>query len=486
MMDYIAELEKNRGEMTAALRKIVKIKSVQEEPYEDRDGIIYPFGKGIEECYKIVLEMADEMGFDTEDFDHYGGHVELKAEGGSETFCIAAHVDVVPEGSGWTEHDPYGADVEDGYVYGRGTTDDKGPLIACLYAMKAIRDAGIKPYKNIRLIVGLDEEKDKVGMSHYLRKAGMPDCGITPDGDFPLINGEMGILIFDLAQKIRKSNAGNNVGIRLRKIIAGEAPNMVPSEAFATLLSENAGDYEKIIDEAGAYSDSTGNNIRCRKSGKALKIKASGKAAHGSRPWNGLNAVSVLMDFLGHIEFDGSDVNEFIDFYNAHIGFDLHGERIGCGIEDEPSGKLILNVGMAELNEEVASVTINIRYPVSASSEEIYGGIEKHTEDTEIGIIKKSHEPPVYIDPEDQFVQDLLSVYREETGDNESEPLVIGGGTYAKMMNRVLAFGSLFPGEEDRMHEAHERLNLDSFMKYARIYARAIYKIACERRDVDG
>ena len=67
-----------------------------------------------------------------------------------------------------------------------------------------------------------------------------------------------------------------------------------------------------------------------------------------------------------------------------------------------------------------------------------------------------------------------------ETGDMDAEPFSIAGGTYAKDVNNTLAFGGLFPGEEDTMHQADEYKTVDNLMKMARIYARAIYSICCE------
>ena len=58
--------------------------------------------------------------------------------------------------------------------------------------------------------------------------------------------------------------------------------------------------------------------------------------------------------------------------------------------------------------------------------------------------------------------------------------MVIGGGTYAKMFNNILAYGAEFPDEEATMHQANEKLSIESFMKMARIYARAIYYLCCQ------
>lgn len=476
-MDYLDRIEQYRDEMTEALCGVIRIKSTKEDPCVTQGGEVLPFGRNVEDAYQYFLELGRNMGFEVADFDHYGGHIEWKSdEPGAKVFGISGHVDVVPEGDGWT-HGAYDADVEDGFVYGRGTTDDKGPLLECLYAMKALRDSGMKPSVTIRLILGLDEETGKGGMKEYIARAGEPDFGITPDGDFPLVNGEMGLMIFDLIKKLRPKN--KNEGLILRKVEGGNAPNIVPRECKAIIASTDSAMYGRISDMAKLFAEETGYNISVRKAGTSIAVETTGVAAHGATPEAGLNAISIMMAFLGRLDFAGDDVDEFIEYYNDHIGFNLSGENCGCGFEDEQSGKLIFNVGMIELSQEMAALKINIRYPVTFTDEQVYEGIEGTLEGTEIGILKAVHESPVFLDLDSDFAKKLMDAYVGETGDTENQPMVMGGGTYAKVLKNTVAYGALFPGAEDRMHQADERIAIDDMIKAARVYARAIKSI-CE------
>ena len=151
-----------------------------------------------------------------------------------------------------------------------------------------------------------------------------------------------------------------------------------------------------------------------------------------------------------------------------------------CAFQDEPSGKLICNVGMMELSNDVATVTLNVRYPISYTSETVYEGVEKTLEGTNIGLIKKGDDKPAYVPVDDPFIQTLCSVYVEETGDDENKPFVDRGGTYAKVFRRMVAFGALFPGEEDRMHQPDERLSIEALMKMTRIYTAMMEKLCME------
>ena len=344
-------------------------------------------------------------------------------------------------------------------------------VVACLYAMKALKDEGLEPKMNIRLVLGLDEETGHISADHYTEHCGQPSLGFTPDADFPLVNGELGIMIFELAQKFKTKPAKDEM--RLTKLEGGVAPNAVPAYAKAVVAGSKE-HYDLISDRAKLYAEETGYKLKTKKQGTSLVIEAFGQAAHGAHPDLGLNAVSILMDFLGRISFASEELNEFIDFYNDHIGFDLHGERIGCFFEDKPSGPLIFNVGMANINEDIATLSINIRYPIKSTDEQVVAGIETVLEGTRIGLVMRAVQKPIHCHRADPICQTYMKAYRDETGDMETDAMIIGGGTYAKMFNNILAFGAAFPDDENTMHQADEKFSIDSFMKMARVYARAI------------
>ena len=194
-------------------------------------------------------------------------------------------------------------------------------------------------------------------------------------------------------------------------------------------------------------------------------------------PWKGRNAISVLMCFLGRIDFNCAGVNDFISFYNEHIGFDLEGGAIGCAMEDEISGRLVWNSGRILMEKEVLSLTVNVRAPISFCDEDVYGAMRPVLEKYDIGVVKSLYKPPLYYPADSEIVQTLLSVYREHTGDEKSQPLVIGGGTYAREMENAIAYGALYPGDPDVMHEADEFIRIDRLILTSKIYADAIYRL---------
>ncbi|MCQ2551408.1 MAG: dipeptidase PepV [Clostridia bacterium] len=470
-MSYQEYIQLNRSQMVQTLKDLIKMDTKQSRPFKTKEGEIYPFGKGVGEAFNYLLKAAEEMGFEVENVDNYGGHIDmpgyiLDEEGdiertGAYTLGILAHLDVVPEGEGW-KVDPFGAVEKDGKIYGRGTQDDKGPLVCALYAMKALKDSGYVPAKKVRLIVGLDEETGWEGMDYYFRYMPKPDFGFTPDAEFPVISGEKGILTFKLAKKIQKTK---DKGLELRSISGGAAPNMVPASARAVVRAEDKEVYEKIKDKASAYRDNTGNRINIKGVGKSLEIVAMGKSAHGAHPEEGLNAISILMDFLKDIYFVNEDVNQIIADYVEYIG-----------MKTKVAGATF-NVGQVQGDDESITLTVNVRYDVDKTDEDFYSSIQPVIEKLDVGLIKERHQKPIYFKEDHPLIKCLMKVYQEETGDYESKPLVIGGGSYARAMDNAVAFGALFPGDEDRMHQKDEYISIDNLEKLCSIYAKAIYEL---------
>ena len=467
-------LEDDRDEMASSLSRLVSIPSIAVRS-KGKD----PFGEEVRKVYDTMLEMAVDEGFIPCDLDGFGGHFDMPGSGDG-LMGILGHLDVVPEGDDW-DFEPFGGDIIDGYVCGRGTTDDKGPVIACFYAMKALKKAGFKPDKTVRMILGLDEETQWEGMAHYVAFADrLPDVGFTPDADFPVIHGEMGLLIFDIARKFGRSTAE---GLQLRSISGGTAPNCVADRARA-VISDTAGKgYDDIRSLVSEIKDSKDWNLACKGVGKSLEITAEGISAHGAKPEKGLNAISMIMEVLGHLNFVNDDITEFISFYNRHIAFELHGEHIGCALEDEESGKLIWNTGMIHMDQKSATLTINVRYPVTAEADQVYDGVMSVIDPYDLGIVKGRNQLPIFFPEDDPLITKLMDIYRAHTGDDRSEPMVIGGGTYARAMDNIVAFGARFPEKDELAHQRNEKISIDDLVLLSKIYAQAIYEMAGESKE---
>lgn len=465
----LSTIDNNKDSMIETLREAVKINSVAGEPLAGM-----PCGAGPTKALEHMISKGIEDGFAVCNIENIGGHIDLLPgeDADGETMGILAHLDVVPAGEDWS-YDPFGGEIVDGKIYGRGTMDDKGPAVAAYYAMKAIKDCNLPLKKKVRLVLGVDEETGSKSMKAYLEKAGKPDFGFTPDADFPCVHGEMGIMTFELVKKLSK--AGNK-GLELRSIKGGHAHNMVPDSARAVVKSEKTDIYELIKTKAAAAREE-GKTIKVRGMGKSLEITASGKSAHGAEPEKGINAISVLMDFLKDFDFVNESAVEFLDFYNNCIGFELNGESLGIGYEDQISGCTIVNVGMVNMDSKSVSLAVNVRFPISYDDTVLYDSMLPVISKYNIGVIKHMYQEAIFTDPGEELVTTLMDVYRESTGDYEAESMVIGGGTYARQVENFVAFGPLFPGDEDLIHQKDEYISIDRFVEMTKIYAKAIYRL---------
>ena len=467
LKDLNNRIEEMRDNIIATTQELIRIKSVQDTPKDGK-----PFGEGVNKALEATLEIAKNMGFETGNIDGYAGYAEMGQ--GDEMLGILCHLDVVPEGSNWT-YPPYAAEIHDDKIYGRGSIDDKGPAVAALYAMKAVKDSDITLNKRVRIIFGTNEESGWGGMDYYLENAEVPDLGFSPDAEFPVIHAEKGILIFKLKEEFE--NADNNGNVSVKSIKGGNAPNMVPDHCEAEL----EGDYQEIKEKLNEFLNKYDYDMSLEKKDNLVLLKSEGVSAHGSMPADGQNAISQLMTFLGTLDLGEDDIANFISFYNDKIGMEYYGESIGCGFEDEVSGKLIFNVGVIDLSSEKGEITINIRYPVTNNAETVYNGIKEKLDDS-IELEETQAKDPLYVEKDDPLVKNLMEVYRDVVGDEDSEPIAIGGGTYARAIEKAVAFGPLFPGQVELAHQKDEYIGIPELIQNAKIYAGAVAALASENK----
>ena len=466
--DYIKKIEEYSDDMLEDLKTLVKCESQSGEP---EDGA--PFGRGPAEALDAMLAIGRREGMKAESVDGYAGYIEY-GDQDKDSFGILTHLDVVPGGNGWTHGGPFDPVFEDGRLYGRGTSDDKGPSIAAFYALKALKDCGYEFDKRVRMIFGLNEEVGEESLDYYKAHEEIPSFSIVPDSDFPVVSAEKGIMVFDL---VKYFGIHRNNGPAIVSIKGGSAANMVPDKAEAVV--KGVGNVSKFIGRVKEFSDVTHYDISASEEEDGnVRITAKGQAAHGSTPWKGVNAISVLMQFLYTIDVDSEEIRETLDFYEFHIGHDMYGERLGINLKDDKSGLLVLNVGVIDMDESKIRITFNARIPVTMSDNDVKSGIAALLIESNIDLEETMYQPPLYYEPDDPRITKLADIYSRFTGDTESKPLVIGGGTYARQIDNAVAFGAMYPGDEDRMHCADEYVTVDRLVQTAKIYAETIYEFA--------
>ncbi|MCS7190123.1 MAG: M20/M25/M40 family metallo-hydrolase, partial [Fimbriimonadales bacterium] len=157
----------------------------------------------------------------------------------------------------------------------------------------------------------------------------------------------------------------------------------------------------------------------------------------------------------------------------------LDGEALGIAHADEASGALTSNLGVFGYDGNRVWCVFNIRYPVTWSFEALKERLQTTLQATgfHLNEAQTRHTPPLFVPPDTPFLQAILQVYREETGDYASQPTTMGGGTYARTMPNLVAIGAAFEGDGEA-HQANERISIESLKKLVRCYARIFERLA--------
>lgn len=442
-MNEIAALNSLKEEFIATCREILRFKTVKGEKAENA-----PFGMEIAKCLDYTLNKCKEANLSIYNCDYYAGHADWGTQG--EVFGILGHLDVVPADEDSWIAPPFEASIIGDKLYGRGTMDDKLPMIACLYAIKALQLAGIEPKKTVRLIFGCDEESGMECVKYYLTKMPKPDFGISPDGNFPIINREKGIIGFKLnLGKVHKD---------IYDITCGSRRNVVPNLCQAKVSLD-------------ADLSSLPKEITVTKEKECYVLSATGKSCHGSLPQEGDNASWKIFKALHTLYPECKAIA-----YAAEKLCDYTGTKLGVNLSDEPSGALTINVGVVRVEKGELIVTIDNRHPVTFTNKQVVSLFARCCKDCGLEVLSESE--PLFVPEESELVQTLLSVYKDTTG-YDAYAMSIGGGTYSRCIDNCVAFGPEFPGDGSTIHMPNEYIELDRLMLLAKIYMEAIKRLVC-------
>ncbi|MDY0406781.1 dipeptidase PepV [Virgibacillus sp. 179-BFC.A HS] len=465
-INWLDEVSKRKEDFLKDLQGLLQIKSVLDEEHATADA---PLGQGIKDALQYMLDLGEKDGFRTKNVGNLAGHLEMGE--GKELVGILGHVDVVPEGDGWSV-DPYSGVVKDGKIYARGSSDDKGPTIAAYYGMKIVKELGLSLGKRVRLIIGTDEESDWRGVEHYFTKEEMPDVGFVPDADFPIIYAEKGIADFDIVQSAQADQS--HASVVLRSFQSGRRYNMVPDFAEAHLKLQ--GEAGTLMQPYQEFLEKNGLDGKASENGAELVLTLVGESAHGAEPRNGKNAGIYMAQFLQAVELDEAG-KKFVDTV-AQFFEQSRGEVFDIAFSDEVSGDLTINVGIMSYSRESGGrIGLNMRYPVTFDIASGKTTVQSKLEENGLQLENFSDSKPTYVEKDDPLIQTLQKVYEEQTGE-KAELLAIGGGTYARALDHGVAFGALFPGREDVMHQKDEYAIVDDLLRASAMYAQAIYELA--------
>lgn len=451
-------LETQIGGMTEDICTLVRIPSISEPG--GPDGM--PFGAACAQVVDAALSIGSRMGFVPENHEHYCGTLLWKGSR-KEEIGIFGHGDVVPAGSGWTS-EPFEPVIRDGLMIGRGVSDNKGSLMAALYALYFLKESGYQPKYSYRFFIGTDEEKGMEDIQYYTAHYEQPVFSIVPDVMFPVCNGEKGVLELDAEYEMNSR--------MLLSFSAGIMSNAVPADAFATVrTSENGA-------ERLRFSGCGVEEVECG----IYRIHTSGIAAHAAFPESSDSAEVKLARALldaGILDEDGTKLMEGI----VSLFHDYYGAGLGTPYSDEISGKLTHVGGIASGGDGIFRQNMNIRYPVTADYDGMIRQMKKTLESKGFRLVHLHNSAPCYVEPETAAVKKLTEVCSRHLG-MEAAPYVMGGGTYARKLKRAVGFGPGIPGKENRFgterggaHQPDEYIEIEHLKKAFLIYVDAIREL---------
>lgn len=467
MIDWKKEAEARREDLLRDLDGLLRIESVKDPATASRKR---PMGAAIAEALDYVLELTEQMGLQVKNVDGYAGHAQYGNFDPVTTIGILGHVDVVPATGTWSSP-PFEPTIRDGRLYARGAIDDKGPTIAALYGLKIVQESGLPLSKNVRLIFGTDEESGMTCMHYYKENEHMPTVGFAPDAEFPMIYAEKGqfnpVLVPKSLPKETKSL------VKLESFESGLRINMVPERAHAVL----SGDIRPLVEGFEDFCREHRVKGEAEINAGQAMFTLTGASAHGSEPESGVNAGTTLALFLNDASLQ-PEGKYFISLLNV-LHEDFHGEKLGVACSDDVTGPLTVNPGVLRFGfgEEDTQIGLTFRCPVKADYGWIKARLEESVDGFEFRLSDVREVGSHYVDKDEPVIKALQTAYAELTGD-EPTLLTSGGATYARFMQKGVAFGACFPGKEMTAHQADEYIEIEDLLKATAIYARAIYELA--------
>lgn len=458
MKDWASIIDDYKTDLLTDLEGLLCIPSVKDTASVSTKA---PFGKGIQEALDYMLALGERDGFTVKNLDYYAGHLEIGQ--GESLLGLLSHLDVVPVNPSQWETAPFTPVIKEGRLYARGALDDKGPTLMAYYAIKILKELGYTFNRRIRLILGTDEENDWQGVKHYFKHEEMPDFGIVPDGIFPMIYSEKGVVSIDLSSVHQASKY-------LQTFTSGSAYNLVPDQATAVL--EGLPNLRKHFDEFLKYHNLEGkHSLQLHQ--QVFTIQ--GKSAHAAGPSQGINAGVYLNHFLNKLDLDDA-AKSFVEFVDNYFYEDTSAHKLGIDFSDSQLGAVTNNLAMLDFNKGKVRLGLNLRYPASYDFSFAYSKLAALAETNGFCTAIISHKKPSQTDLQAPETELLLNVYREKTGD-QTLPLAIGGITYGRVFKRGVTFGPTFLGKPATLHQPNEYIELTDLFKALEIYLEALYQL---------
>ncbi len=462
-----AYLAAHREEIVQTLMDLIRIPSVRSEKKPQA-----PFGENCAAALEATCQLYEANGFETKRTN--AGYALAYYGNGTHTLGVFAHSDVVPvNASDWTVCPPFEPVVRDGFVYGRGSGDNKSGIVASLYAVKMIRELGFPFEGKLVLYTGSNEESGMADIAAFAENEPMPDISLVPDGGYPFSYGEKSILRLYLTSRTDFRE--------VIEVTGGMAANMVLDRAEAR-ISFKPELWKELTRKA-----KENNSITVVQAGDIITVTAKGAAAHAAHPADGINALGVLAEFLGACRNLCENDCAIFDRISALLA-DCNGASLGVPLTDPAFGALTAANGIVRTDCGKPSLSFDVRFGNSVTCKDVLAEIEKHISDG-WKAEKIRATDGFFLDPNGVVPQKILQVYRTISGEKDAVPFLMGGGTYARHLKNAYSVGTvawykcekpLLPEGHGGAHQSDEFLCIDAFLEAVRILTATILECGAQ------
>lgn len=431
-----------KEEFLEDLRTLVAIPSVRDAAHAAPNA---PFGPAIRQVFDRFLEIAQKCGLETHDIDGYACDARL-GNCQSPYIGVLGHLDVVEAGdSALWRTPPFVMRMDENEtLYGRGVNDDKGPLLACLYVMRILKELRIPCKYGIRIIAGGAEETTWECMRTYFAQEPQPIMGFSPDGNFPIVNGEKGIRKYDFhfPQTVSTPNLPWISGIT-----CSTTQNYVCDQVSVTLEP--------------AHITQTFTGIR----------------ALSRNPQRGQNALLALAEQMHTVTLAQSAYNRCFSLLHTCFSPDTDGTACGIASYDAEMGAVsVCPTGLVQ-NADGLHLYVDVRYPRSTTPERLDTQIETLSKQYDFSYTVTDQKKLLYVPPQHPLLSALSEAYTQVTK-QPAQYFTKGGASYARMLDCGIAFGATFPDEDPRPHMPNECMSFATLSTAAKIYYEALVRLA--------
>ncbi|PJZ06484.1 peptidase M20 [Pantoea rodasii] len=471
--------EQHREEFIQDLLQWVAFPSIADEQ-RAQDG--KPYGNEVEEIFQHVKAQAEKLGFSTE--EHQGHALSVISDSRSDTpeLGLISHLDVVPPGDNWT-FAPFEPFYQQGFVIGRGASDNKGPALLDLYLLRAFRDLGLSLHHKLRVIYGGAEEIGMGDMKYFAQHGPVPRFSVITDGAFPVNYAQKGGLNLILHLP---------TGPVLRQLSAGVAENAVPASAT---LRFNATTVSAVESALANLPSGQRETLSITPEGSDVLLVSHGKSGHAAFPENTQNAIPLLLSAAVDAGLL-ADADLTAATLIAQLLADPWGHGAGIGFEDQLTGKLTLNGGLAIPYSQGVAIYLDIRYPILTDKAALLTTLEQAIAPLGGKLTILRDDAPMHVDKESLLVKRLQQTY-DAIAEAKTEPYTMGGGTHARVLPNSITFGPgfgrdasvLFNGESvngrpdfipaghGSPHGPDEFVSIENLKRAFKVYATAIPRL---------